>query len=122
MKILLALLSSTPMMYVLGVLVGILVLLFIRKFPRFKKAAQAGYLAYLEVEKLAKQYGWKAYEKLRPFREALDLILKEQFNIAEPTPQDIAVATKAMEKAVINEKKERLREEQDTGEQNKSNI
>lgn len=111
MKILLALLSSTPMMYVLGILVGILVLLIIRKSPRFKKAAQAGYLAYLEVEKLAKQYGWKAYEKLRPFREALDLILKEQFGIEKPTPKDIAIATESMEKAVAKEKLERKKEE-----------
>lgn len=98
-------LTSVPMMYVYGIAVGIVILGLIAKFPRWKKVAEAGYLAYLRVEELAKEHGWKAYEKLKPFREALDLILKNQFGITDPTPSDIAVATKAMEKAVKNEKK-----------------
>lgn len=99
---------SPPLQYVWGVLFGVLILWLIARYPRIKQATQAGYLAYLEVEQLAKQYNWKGFEKSKPFREALDFILRDQFGIEAPTPQDIAVATKAMEKAVINEKKEGL--------------
>ncbi len=108
MKTVLGFMFATPMLYVWGILVGILVLALIRKYPRTKKVAEAGYQAYLEVEKLAKQYGWKGFEKSRPFREALDFILRDQFGIEKPSPKDIAIATESMEKAVANEKKEHL--------------
>lgn len=108
MKTVIGFMFATPMLYVWGILVGILVLALIRKYPRVRKVAEAGYLAYLEVERLASKHGWKGFEKSKPFREALDFILKDQFGIEKPSPKDIAIATESMEKAVANEKKEHL--------------
>jgi|LSQX01.2.fsa_nt_gb hypothetical protein len=104
-------LLSTPMMYVWGSLAGILILTFIRKDSRRRKIAEAGYKAYQNVEKFAESQGWKGFEKSKPFREALDFILRSELGIEEPTPRDIAVATESMEKAVANEKLQRQKEE-----------
>lgn len=111
MKVVISFLFATPMMYVWGLLIGTLILAFIRKNTRYRKLAEAGYKAYQAVEEFAESQGWKGFEKSKPFRETLDFILKGELGIAEPTPKDIAVATESMEKAVAKEKLKHKKDE-----------
>lgn len=79
------------------------------KYPKLRQWRSWGAMAYLWVEENELLKGLKGAEKLKPFREKLTELCKEETG-GELKPIMIGEATTEMEKLVVKEHKDREKE------------